>query len=402
MIISFLNSYVINLAIIVATVFGLYFTSLKHYLIHEEVEAEFIEPAVKLNMSTTMEILLGLFIGLMCFFISMNRIPVDNMRPVDVRYLPVYFSVYYGSPMTGIITTITLILTKSLEYFFTNATQAEIINNFVITLAILAISIIIDKKKLGPKKAILTCLVSILIIRFLLATFILFREINQELLIHFFLHFLVFSSLFLLTGWMLNNAIMISERIHVYRTSSVFDSLTGVYNKEAFYFFLDIAYNEAINEQKEFSLALIDLDNFKKINDTYGHLIGDKVLSEVTASFKIYAKNYPTLQVFRIGGDELAVIFKQEDLPNQYLKNINSTLTNLNISQNFNNELISLSVGLIHFSPQDYAEKVIDVEEIFSLADQTLYEAKKAGKKQVIEKTIYFTGSHNKKAQTRN
>lgn len=195
---------------------------------------------------------------------------------------------------------------------------------------------------------------------------------------------------------------MISERIHVYRTSSVFDSLTGVYNKEAFYFFLDIAYNEAINEQKEFSLALIDLDNFKKINDTYGHLIGDKVLSEVTASFKIYAKNYPTLQVFRIGGDELAVIFKQEDLPNQYLKNINSTLTNLNISQNFNNELISLSVGLIHFSPQDYAEKVIDVEEIFSLADQTLYEAKKAGKKQVIEKTIYFTGSHNKKAQTRN
>lgn len=201
---------------------------------------------------------------------------------------------------------------------------------------------------------------------------------------------------------MLNNAIMISERIHVYRTSSVFDSLTGVYNKETFYFFLDIAYNEAINEQKEFSLALIDLDNFKKINDTYGHLIGDRVLSEVSACFKIYAKNHSTLQVFRIGGDELAVIFKQEDLPNQYLKKINSTLANLNIDQNFNNELISLSIGLIHFLPQKYADKVIDVEEIFSLADQALYEAKKAGKKQVIEKTIYFTGSHNKKAQVRN
>lgn len=152
MIISFLNSYVINLAIIVATVFGLYFTSLKHYLIYEEVEAEFIEPAIKLKMSTAVEILLGLFIGLMCFFISMNRIPVDNMRPVDVRYLPVYFSVYYGSPMTGIVTTITLILTKALEYFFTNATQADMINNFAITLAILAISIIIDKKNLNLKK----------------------------------------------------------------------------------------------------------------------------------------------------------------------------------------------------------------------------------------------------------
>lgn len=402
MIISFLNSYIINLAIIVATILGLYFSSLKHYLTHDEVEVEFIEPSTKLKMSMTAEISLGFFIGLMCFFISLNRIPVDSMRPVDVRYLPVYFSVYYGSPMTGIITATTLITTKSLEYYLIGATPSELINNIAITLAILVISIIIDKKKLKPRRAILTCLVSILIIRFILANFILFKDMNQDLFIHFGLHFLVFSSLFLMTGWLLNNAIVISERIHIYRTSSIFDSLTGVYNKETFYFFLDIAYNKAINHQKEFSLALIDFDNFKKINDTYGHLIGDKVLSEVATTFKSYAKEYETLQIFRVGGDELAIIFKQEEIPNDYFKKVNTTLSNLDIEKDFNNDLLSLSVGLIHLLPQNNSKEAINVKKIFRLADQALYEAKKAGKNQVIEKTIYLPMTYNKKAQAHN
>lgn len=388
MIINFLNSYIINLAIIVATIFGLYFSSLKHYLANEDVEAEFIEPSNELTLSIYTEILLGLFIGLMCFFISMNRIPVDDMRSVDVRYLPVYFSVYYGSPMTGIVTALTLIGTKSIEYYFSGALPSEMINNVAITIAILGISILIDKKQMKPKKAILTCLIYTIIIRFFLSTFILFKDLNLELMIHFCLHSLVFSSLFLMTGWLLNNAIVISERIHVYRTSSVFDSLTGAYNKESFYFFLDIAYNQAIQEDRAFSLALIDFDNFKEINDTYGHLVGDKVLSEVASSFQNCSKKFSSLQFFRIGGDELAIIWKQEEIPNNYFKIINSKLKKIEIEKNFDNDLLSLSIGLVHLSSHQKSEKTINVKEIFRLADEALYEAKKAGKNQVVEKNI--------------
>ncbi|MEG0253933.1 GGDEF domain-containing protein [Vagococcus sp.] len=391
MIFTMINSYIVNLVIIISTIFVLYFSSLKYSLEHDDAENEILTSTGQFNLSFTLQIFLGIFIGLMSFVISMNRIPIDNMRPVDVRYLPVYFSVYYGSPVIGIVTTITLILTKCLEYFITGASITEYINNFLITGIILFISLVIVKKKLPPIKAAMTCLSLTLISRAILAIFFFFNQMENELLFHFLLHFLVFSSLFFITAWLLNAAISISESIHNYRDYAIFDNLTKLYNKESFFFFLDLARQKTTTEKVSFSLAIIDFDNFKEINDTYGHLIGDRVLKEAAELFLDITKSDENIRVCRIGGDEFAVIFKKEENSSfDLLEFLTKKLNQLAITETFDKNMITLSIGLIHILPSDKEENKKSSQDIFNLADKALYIAKNNGKNQIFERNDYL------------
>lgn len=386
-----INSYIINLVIIISTIFVLYFSSLKYSLKHDDAETEFLTSTGQFNISFTVQIFLGVFIGLMSFVISMNRIPIDTMRPVDVRYLPVFFSVYYGSPVIGIITTLTLIIAKCLEYFITGASLVEYINNFLITGFILVISLIIFKRKWPPIKAAMTCLVLTILARAILAIIFFFKNMENELMFHFFMHFLVFSSLFFITAWLLNAAISVAESIHSYRDYAIFDNLTKLYNKESFFFFLDLANQKLINEGKNFSLAIIDFDNFKGINDTYGHLIGDQVLKESAELFLEITNSNENIRVCRIGGDEFAVIFKKEDTSSlDILEFLTKKLNQLTVTEVFNQQTITLSIGLIHVFPSNKRVDQKSTQTIFHLGDKALYNAKKNGKNQIFEQDIYL------------
>ncbi|MGX7024375.1 GGDEF domain-containing protein [Vagococcus hydrophili] len=402
MILNFINACVVNLSIIVATVFALYFFSLRHSLKHNDADKDFMIGASSFKLSLFAQIMLGLFIGVMSFIISLNRIPIDHMRPVDVRYLPIYFSVFYGSPLIGSISTLTLITAKTFQYIYISGTPAEYWNNVVLTFAILMISIAITKRKIPPNKAIALCLILTIISRTILLSLFLTPGLTPMILLHILIHSIIFSSLFLLTGWLFHTAFTISKSIHIYRTSSTFDKLTGLYNQESFYFFLDLTYNEAIQYGNRFSLAIIDFDDFKKINDTYGHLAGDHTLEKVAEIFKNRLEPNSRIRVCRIGGDEFGIIFKHEEY--DALKFIKESLVEIEATTNrmpLHEQKVTLSVGLVDFYPEEIDETykpALKVQDLFALADETLYQAKKAGKNQI--KTTERKLLIQKKAQT--
>ena len=155
------------------------------------------------------------------------------------------------------------------------------------------------------------------------------------------------------------------------------DALTSVHNKGAF----DTNVHELqdlINSQKddlEFAIAIFDCDNLKTINDRYGHKNGDIYLK--TASNYI-CSIFRNSSVFRIGGDEFAVVMRNEDYANreELLKSFIRGMREINtLAQNKWNE-VHLSVGLAAFEK----EKDLLVDDVINRADKLMYEYKRNNK----------------------
>ena len=155
-----------------------------------------------------------------------------------------------------------------------------------------------------------------------------------------------------------------------YRELSILDGLTGVYNHRHFQEVLPREIERAKRYKFTVSLLMVDLDDFKKYNDTYGHLAGDKLL-RAFAEFFAGAVRVVDL-VFRYGGEEFAIICPET--PKQGGVEVAKRLLNL-VKQKMP---ISISIGLSCF-PDDAANK----EELIKKADEALYQAKRSGKNRI-------------------
>ena len=146
------------------------------------------------------------------------------------------------------------------------------------------------------------------------------------------------------------------------------DDLTGLYNRRFFDFILDKYKIEDKDIEK--GLIFIDLDNFKPINDKYGHDIGDKVLKEVANIIQNYIReiDYP----FRFGGDEFVIlIFSNKEI----LKKVSDRIFEKVNSVNIDGVKVECSIGYAHY-PTDNK----DFNKIIKVADQRMYENKKKKK----------------------
>ena len=130
-----------------------------------------------------------------------------------------------------------------------------------------------------------------------------------------------------------------------------------------------------------FSLVILDLDYFKKINDSFGHLIGDKVLRYIASIMKQQiAENHFAA---RYGGEEMAVIMPDTDLEKglEISENIRKAVEKNRLKRKDDGGSIgkiTLSAGITCFEPQDTVEMLIE------RADRALYEAKDKGRNQVV------------------
>ena len=166
-----------------------------------------------------------------------------------------------------------------------------------------------------------------------------------------------------------------------YNALAIEDGLTGAYTKE--YFWDRIIEKKALynRNRQPFSIAFLDLDNFKEINDNLGHLIGDDILKCFSKSLKNSLRS--TDLIFRFGGDEFIIIFTET-------KEINAKLVLERFKAQKSCEKCHKaqcpSLRDVYFSAGITEVKGVEdtIEEIIERADGALYEAKGKGKNEII------------------
>jgi diguanylate cyclase (GGDEF)-like protein len=153
------------------------------------------------------------------------------------------------------------------------------------------------------------------------------------------------------------------------------DMLTGIYNRLRFNEFLDREINEFRRYQHSLSLIMFDMDHFKKINDTFGHHAGDRVLQDMA---KLISANIREVDIFaRWGGEEFMILSSHTDV--EHAAQLAEKLRTEVEAHRFEGPAsISCSFGVTQFGNQDTAESLI------ARADKALYQAKTEGRNRVV------------------
>lgn len=158
------------------------------------------------------------------------------------------------------------------------------------------------------------------------------------------------------------------------------DSLTKLWNRAAIIQLLEDELHRSQREKRPVGVILVDIDYFKNINDTYGHLVGDAVLIEVTARLKKNIRRYD--RIGRYGGDELLVV-----LPNCQLNEVEEiaerlrlALSQSRIQTDAGSLDVTLSLGAFSSEKQPDAS----AEVLIKASDNALYQAKRNGRNCVV------------------
>lgn len=157
-----------------------------------------------------------------------------------------------------------------------------------------------------------------------------------------------------------------------------FDALTDLYNHKTFHEYLDNLIVQSDKHELPLQLAILDIDNFKKVNDTFGHSVGDIILQRVSQVVKQSILSSDDITA-RFGGEEFAVIFTDKT-PAQAFETIERIRTQIELLSHheMNGKNVTISIGLASYR---YGT---GKAALFSEADSMLYEAKRSGKNQTI------------------
>ncbi len=163
---------------------------------------------------------------------------------------------------------------------------------------------------------------------------------------------------------------------------SIRDSLTNIYNRRYIFNVLENYLNKFINENQIFSITILDIDFFKEINDTHGHVIGDYVLIEFTKLISEFLA--PNQILGRYGGEEFIIISLNE-YKNTTATQINNILNEINKTTfDINNVKINLSFSAGISDTLFFEKDNITIEKIINISDERLYEAKRTGRNKVV------------------
>ena len=157
-----------------------------------------------------------------------------------------------------------------------------------------------------------------------------------------------------------------------------YDTLTHLLNRKSMDTYLDSAYSQASKDNTPFCLLMIDIDNFKKVNDTYGHDCGDEVLRFVANTVSCGVKKQDN--VFRWGGEEILILLRaNKEQAIAAAERIREDIAREPVRYKGETDVpISVTIGVAPYTAGTTVQKMMEE------ADKNLYYGKRHGKNQVV------------------
>jgi diguanylate cyclase (GGDEF)-like protein len=161
--------------------------------------------------------------------------------------------------------------------------------------------------------------------------------------------------------------------------ASRFDSLTGLYNRAFFFTTMEQEIRRSDRMGRDFTMLMLDLDDLKPVNDTFGHQWGDRLLKAVADTIRHTVRF--TDAAARYGGDEFVILLPETDAAGGYVvaEKLRRDIAALTLRAADRNVRSSVSVGLVTY-PHDGAT----IEQLVSAADVAMYESKRRGKNRIV------------------
>lgn len=159
------------------------------------------------------------------------------------------------------------------------------------------------------------------------------------------------------------------------------DHLTELYNRRRFFNVAETEFAQAIQKKKHFAVTLIDVDYFKRVNDHYGHLVGDSVLKHIAQTIRSQARICDITA--RYGGEEFVILHPLIDSQDAYIvaERIRSGVEASPFLSEFNEIKVTLSAGV---ADTFLCQERDRLDDLLARADRALYQAKREGRNKVV------------------
>jgi diguanylate cyclase (GGDEF)-like protein len=159
------------------------------------------------------------------------------------------------------------------------------------------------------------------------------------------------------------------------------DHLTGLYNRQTFDGYFELKFTQAVQQTENLSLVMLDIDNFKKINDSYGHQVGDECLKAV-AEYLRQTNLRKDDFVARYGGEEVVIVLSNTDIKGaeEISQRICDGLSQIKLNADEGTIVLTASFGAAEL----IYNQANNTTQLLKLADDALYQAKARGKNQVF------------------
>ncbi|CAM3860014.1 GGDEF domain-containing protein [Mesobacillus thioparans] len=353
----------------------------KDFLIHASFVITFLFIGGSLfknnpQMDTTLQKLkLGTLAGILGSVLMAFSIQITPVIIMDLRHVAILLSAFYGG-FTAAFMAAAIVNISRLVFF--NGSLETFLVTVLIMFLIAVFAALIRKNVRGTDffKWTLMGVVSLITISSGLLYLVGLTKQVYQILVNYWLITTISGVLvYFLAGYIVRSNLMFMQM----KTQSVTDFLTGLNNVRQFDSSLNESLASARDLNEKLSLLMIDIDHFKKVNDTYGHQAGDEVLRQLGGL--LITCTHPSDIVSRNGGEEFSLLLKNcsYSKAQEIAERLRGIVENHCFSLPNGNEVrITISIGA-----STYLETTHCLDEFVKQADDTLYKAKRTGRNKV-------------------
>ncbi|MCA1031503.1 diguanylate cyclase [Bacillus timonensis] len=326
---------------------------------------------ISTDMNIQHKLLFGAANGVLGIVLMFNAIQVTEITIVDLRHIPAIIAGIYGGWISATISVIFITIGR----FWLGVNASSFAAVILMSCILIGILFLLRLKKNNYIKTIFMAAFSSLVFTIIIPFLVKDIKVLSILIPAYWIISIIGGLVAIYITEYLQNT---NKLFKTYQEQSTIDFLTGLGNVRYF----DDCYNKLSERSKEreeeLGLLFLDIDFFKKINDTYGHNDGDLVLQQIGEILKYTTREYDI--VCRNGGEEFSVMLpdtsieKVKQVAERIRKTIEASTFSLSGGKNIN---ITVSIGISHYSNSNNLEKLLDE------ADIALYEAKNTGRNRI-------------------